>query len=284
MPTINVCRSDIQMPAPELIESCFLSLTDLFFARWPQPVPSREKLLNCKIVSHRGEHDNQTVIENTIEAFHRVHQAGIWGIEFDIRWTRDLHPVVFHDPDLKRLFQSDLRISELTRSEIRKQFPRIPDLGEVIQQYGKKLHFMVEMKKEPYPDPEHQNQVLKDLFAPLTPRADYHIMSLSPELFPQLTFADRSCFLPIAETNFIRLSRLAYEKGYCGITGHYLFLSNSLLKKHRNRNQKVGTGFPGSRHALFRELNRGIDWIFSNHALKLQDIRNQALQRCSIRT
>lgn len=272
------------MAVPPLIEDLFLIGTDLFFAHWPQPVPTRKELLDCRIVSHRGEHDNQVVFENTIDAFDRVDQAGVWGIEFDIRWTRDLCPVVFHDPDLKRLFQSDMRISELTRDELRKQAPLIPDLAEVIQKYGKKLHLMVEIKKEPYPKPEYQNQVLQDLFAPLTPRTDYHIMSLSPEMFPQLTFIDRSCFLPIAETNFTQLSRLAFEQRYGGITGHYLFLSDGLLKKHRNRRQKVGTGFPGSRNALFRELNRGIDWIFSNHALKLQEIRNRTLQQVSSRS
>lgn len=269
------------MTVPSLIEECFLNGTDLFFAHWPQPVPTRKKLLGCKIVSHRGEHDNQVVFENTIDAFHRVYQAGIWGIEFDIRWTQDLQPVVFHDPDLKRLFQSDRRISDLTRDEIRKRYPLIPDLAEVIQQYGKKLHLMVEIKKEPYPQPEYQNQVLQELFAPLIPRTDYHIMSLAPEMFPQLTFVDCSCFLPIAEANFIQLSRLAFEKQYGGITGHYLLLFNGLLNKHRRRHQKVGTGFPASRNALFRELNRGIDWIFTNHALPLQDIRNQALQQVS---
>ena len=271
------------MSPPDLIENCFHLFTDLFFAYWPQPVPSRKKLLGCKIVSHRGAHDNQVVFENTLEAFERVHQAGVWGVEFDIRWTRDLCPVVFHDPDLKRLFQSDERISELTRDQIRKQYPLIPDLAEVIQRYGKKLHLMVEIKKEPYPQPEYQNQVLKNLFAPLTPRTDFHIMSLSPEMFPLISFTDRSCLLPIAETNFIRLSRLAFEQHYGGITGHYLFLSNGLLQKHRNRQQGAGTGFPRSRNAFFRELNRGIDWIFSNHALELQDIRNQTLQQLSPR-
>lgn len=266
------------MSVPPFIENSFHFIVDLFFSKWPQPIPTREKLKNCKIVSHRGEHDNRTIFENTMEAFDHARAAGAWGIEFDIRWTKDLHPVVFHDPDLKRLYGSDCRISEISQDDLRKQFPMIPHLAEVIQHFGKKLHFMVEIKKEVYPNPAHQNQVLTSLFRSLTPEKDFHILTLSPEMFPILSFVRKTAFLPIAETNFIRLSRQAWENRYGGITGHYLFLSNPLLKKHRKIGQKTGTGFISSRNALFRELNRDIDWIFSNHAAKLQGICNKILE------
>jgi glycerophosphoryl diester phosphodiesterase len=141
---------------------------------------------------------------------------------------------------------------------------------------------MVEIKEEAYPDPEYQNQVLKNLFNSLTPKKDFHILSLCPEMFSVLTFTHKSAFLPVSEMNFLRLSRLALKNQYCGISGHYLFLSDLLLKKHRNIGQKIGTGFISSQNSLFRELNRGIDWIFSNHTLKIQRIRNQWLEKVSM--
>jgi glycerophosphoryl diester phosphodiesterase len=269
------------MSVPPLIENSFHFLVDLFFAGWPQPVPTPARLRNCKIVSHRGEHDNRTVIENTMPAFDTAQKAGVWGIEFDIRWTKDLHPVVFHDPSLSRLFHIERRISEFSRDKLQQDFPMIPSLSDVIQKYGKTLHLMVEIKEEAYPNPEYQNQVLKDLFSPLTPKKDFHILSLCPEMFSILTFVHKSEFLPVSEMNFLRLSKLAFKNRYCGISGHYLFLSNRLLKKHRNIGQKTGTGFISSKNALFRELNRDIDWIFSNHALKIQRIRNQWFEKVS---
>jgi len=72
-------------------------LVDGVFAGIPQPKPTISDLRNCKIVSHRGEHDNKIVKENTLAAFDRVLHQGIWGIELDIRWTKDLQPVVIHD-------------------------------------------------------------------------------------------------------------------------------------------------------------------------------------------
>jgi glycerophosphoryl diester phosphodiesterase len=32
----------------------------------------------------------------------------------------------------------------------------------------------------------------------------------------------------------------------------------------------VGTGYVRTPNCLFRELNRGVDWIFSNHAAEVQ--------------
>ncbi|MFO7558447.1 MAG: glycerophosphodiester phosphodiesterase [Desulfobacterales bacterium] len=265
------------MSIPAFIEKSFQLATDLIFSIWPQPVPGGKQLMNCKIISHRGEHDNRTIFENTIPAFENSLQNNIWGIELDLRWTKDLHPVIFHDSNLERLFHSNIEISQLRLAELQKNFPLIPTLDEVVEKFGKKLHLMLEIKKEFYPEPDYQNQVLQKIFAPLSPLKDFHILSLSPEMFPIITFVDQSSFLPIAELNFTALSNMALKNNFCGITGHYLFLSNSILQKHWSVGQKVGTGFISSRNALFRELNRGVDWIFSNHAEKLQHIRDHYL-------
>ena len=208
-------------------------------------------------------------------AFERTEAAGVWGVEFDIRWTRDLSPVVFHDADTRRIFGVNRRIGAMPLAEVRAAFPLIPTLEEVIRRFGKRLHLMVELKSEPYPDPAYQNRVLKELFADLTPSEDYHLMSLEPAMLRLIDFIPSSSLLPISEVNTRSLSRLALRKDYRGITGHYLMLTNRLLRRHRRRNQKTGTGFVASRNCLFREINRGVTWIFSNEAAKLQRICNR---------
>lgn len=252
------------------IENGLERILDGFYAVWPQPFPGNERLKHCKIVSHRGEYDNQTVFENTLSAFDRACDAGIWGLEFDIRWTKDLHPVVIHDPDLNRVFNVDLKVGDIKLEVLRAQRPEVPMLSEVIQNYGQKLHLMVEIKAETYPDPERQNQILQDCFATLKPRADYHLISLTPEMFDLITFVPASAFIPIALWNLSRFSNLALEKKMRGVAGHYFLLNNSILSKHRASGQKVGTGYPGSKNCLFREINRGVEWIFSNKAGELQ--------------
>ena len=188
------------------LEERFHQVVDLFYEKMPQSLPETEKLKQCKIISHRGEYDNIMVYENTIPAFERVYEAGVWGIELDIRWTRDLQPVVFHDRDLQRVFKSDTEINKVTLNELKMHCKLIPTLSDVVQKYGKKMHFMVEIKKETYPDPEYQNNMLRELFHHLTPKVDFHFLALNPEMFMYINFVPSSTFVPSARLNVKPLS------------------------------------------------------------------------------
>ncbi|MCK4988777.1 MAG: hypothetical protein KAS40_24745, partial [Desulfobacterales bacterium] len=61
--------------------------------------------------------------------------------------------------------------------------------------------------------------------------------------------------------------------------GHYVLLTKSRLKKHKELKQKMATGYVNSKNCLFRELNRNVEWIFSDNASELQGIVNRLLQQ-----
>jgi len=258
-------------------------LADTVFAVIPRPAPAASTLVNCKIVSHRGEHDNKSIKENTLAAFDRVLNQGIWGIELDIRWTKDLHPVVIHDPDCRRIFASALKVNAVNLDELQSSIPDIPSLDQVIQRYGRKIHLMVEIKEERLIDPEFQQARLEALFSPLEAGVDFHILALDPDIFELVKFLPGRALLPVAQHNVRELSKKALVQNYAGISGQYLLVSENTIRKHRRNNQKTGTGFTCSRYCFYRELNRGVEWIFTNHALKLrgiqQDILNQPNKR-----
>ena len=71
-------------------------------------------------LSHRG--NSQNFIENSFEAFNSVIQMGYKYIETDLRMTLDGKVIAFHDPDLKRLFNLDLKVKDLTFNEIASLF------------------------------------------------------------------------------------------------------------------------------------------------------------------
>jgi glycerophosphoryl diester phosphodiesterase len=258
------------MSIASLLSRLFQESADLIYSRMPQPEPGSETLKTCRLVSHRGEHDNIRVFENTCAAFDSALKAGVWGIEFDVRWTRDLHPVVFHDPDCQRLFKSRTPILGLTLKELRETFSLIPTLEEVIQRYGKKMHLMAEIKEEEWPDRAYQNQVLRTLFSSLAPCEDFHLLALDPALFDRIDFVSSHAFLPVAEANIRQLSAWALKHDCAGLAGHYVLLTRTMLERHRERGHKVATGFIASKNSLYRELNRGVDWIFTNSAVSLQ--------------
>ena len=260
------------MALSNILERLFFRATDRIYGWLPRPCPDQGKLDPVRLVAHRGQRDNPRVLENTLEAFDAVLRRGVWGIEFDIRWTRDLQPVVFHDPDLRRLFGSSVLVRERTLNQLRADFPSIPTLEEVIRRYGGRMHLMAEIKEEGWPEPAYQNQILGDLFSALAPGEDFHVLSLRPALFERVRFAPPSCFLPVAELNVAELSSLALQNQYAGLAGHYLLVTRAILEKHKAAGQKIATGYIASRNCLCREINRGVDWIFTNTPLRIQSI------------
>jgi glycerophosphoryl diester phosphodiesterase len=260
-----------------LIENLLLEAADLLYRRLPQPMPDFSKFDRCKLISHRGDHDNHHILENTIPAFEAAVAGGVWGVEFDVRWTKDLEPVVIHDRDTRRVFGSSQYVQNVTLRELRRTHPLIPHLEEVVDRFSGYVHLMVELKDERYPGPDIQQRCLENIFSRLVPQKDFHFISLVPRLFDHTRFMPKQALLPIAQTNIRAMSELAFSKRLGGLLGHYLLLTNTIMEKHRKRQQITGTGFINSRYCLFRELNRGVAMIFSNRASAMQSIVNSCV-------
>jgi len=261
------------------LESILQSSVDGIFALIPRKSPPLLALQNCRIISHRGEFDRKQRKENTLAAFDFAVENKVWGIELDIRWTQDLVPVVIHDADCQRVFGSPLRVADHDLASLQNHCPEIPTLEQVIQRYGKKVHLMIEIKQEEFPDIIQQREILKNLLKPLKPADDFHLLALDLALFDVFDIVPSQAMLPVAEFNFKTLSKAAIAQNYAGLCGQYLLMSKRTLKIHAQNQQKVGTGFARSKYCFYRELNRQVDWIFTNHAVKLSKIRKDLLLR-----
>jgi glycerophosphoryl diester phosphodiesterase len=252
------------------IEPILLNALDRACAGAPRARPAPDALRRCRIVAHRGAHDPDRVPENTLAAFDAAAACGVWGIEFDIRWTRDFVPVVIHDPDLKRVFGRQELVSRCTAQELAALCPLVPRLSDLIERYGGRMHLMAEIKAEPYPDLPRQNRILQELFAGLIPGEDFHLLALDPALFRLAPFVPPGARLPVARFNAPSLSRLAARAGYAGVAGHYLAIGEGIIRRQHGGGRKVGTGYAASQSVLVREIRRGVDWVFSNHAERMQ--------------
>jgi len=191
--------------------------------------------------------------------------------------------VVIHDPDCRRVFGSALKINRVTLDDLQAKIPEIPSLDQIIQRYGKKIHLMIEIKKQEPVDTAYQQARLKALFSSLDPATDFHILALTADIFGLVDFLPGRALLPVAEYNVHPLSELALAESYAGISGQYLLVSRNTIQKHGRRNQKTGTGFVGSRNCFYRELNRGVEWIFTNHAIKLRSFQQKLLSQLNRR-
>ncbi|MEU0572151.1 glycerophosphodiester phosphodiesterase [Nonomuraea sp. NPDC005983] len=119
------------------------------------PVPAAATIRTCSSpepVSHRGYAD--AVSENTITAFDRALAAGSDRVEFDVRFTRDHHPVLMHDPTVERTTSGFGRVSSMSLARFRAlrttdgQHP--PTLFQVLAALrGRVAEVLVELKVVP---------------------------------------------------------------------------------------------------------------------------------------
>ena len=117
-----------------------------------------------------------------------------------------------------------------------------------------------------------------DEYLGLAPEEDYHFLALNPQLFEYADFVSPATHIPVAQLNLREMSRMVLQENYGGIAGHYLLITDARMQDHHAHSQKVGTAYICSRNSLFREINRGVDWIFSNHACRIQNILNKAIR------
>jgi len=262
---------------PVWLDSVVLGAVDALFALRAPVLPPRERLEACRIVSHRGEHDNRAVFENTYAAFDPLRGSGVHGIEFDVRWTRDLVPVVFHDADLRRLFGDGARIADLTWADLRARRPEIPDLHGFARRYAGDFHLMCEVKYEPYPYPARQSARLAEALLPALATGRCTVLSLVPEMFGALPDIPAAATMGVARVNTAAVSQEALAARRGGFSGHYALIGAARIAAHHDAGQKVGCGFPGSKSVLYREIARGVDYVFTNVARQAEAWRREGL-------
>jgi len=237
---------------------------DACFACIPRPRPAAKSISSSRLVAHRGAHDNNHLVqENTHAAFEAALALGCFGIEFDVHASADGVLVVNHDVTLKRLWGHDIDIQSHTFKELRAHAPALPSLAEVVTQYGKRMHLFIELKT-----PFNAVDTLIDALKNLTPCLDYHLLSLDDTLLPALNLFPKQALLLVPEHNNVNaFYNLTLKHQYGGILSHYALLSAQKIKQLKAVQQMVGVGFVNSKFSLYREINRGIPYLFTNNAL-----------------
>lgn len=126
-----------------------------------------------KIIAHRG--NKRYAPENTMAAFYSAMAYDVDGIEFDLHLTKDLVPVIIHDPTIDRTTNGRGPVSSFTMTEL-KQFDagssfdqsfkgeKIPSFREFLiwsQDYTFTLH--LELKPQKFQEEYFLKEVVKEL-------------------------------------------------------------------------------------------------------------------------
>ncbi len=245
---------------------------DWVASRLPESSGTRLPTLpELRLIAHRGAWKERGCLENTFRAFDRAREVGVWGLEFDVRFTKDDIPVVHHDETLLRTFGRPLAIESMTLSTLRHEASDVPTLAETVAEYGKSMHLMVEIKD---PRDSLTDLRLKRILQPfeetsLRPEENFHFMSFDMqtlEAFNKRLGLSRRSLVSIATTNTVEISDYTLTNGLKGFTCHWLMMSAAIIQRHHAIHQCCGVGFANSKKSLRREWSRGIDWVFTNEA------------------
>lgn len=115
--------------------------------------PTRNKRINEFVgtrYAHRGLHDDK-VPENSMAAFKRAVEYG-FGIELDVRLSKDGELVVFHDDDLQRMVgchgsTTDYTAKELSEMSLLGTKEGIPLFRDVLKMVNGRVPLLVEIKE-----------------------------------------------------------------------------------------------------------------------------------------
>ena len=109
--------------------------------------------------AHRGLHGKHDIFddaapENSLKAFARAVELG-FGIELDVRQTKDGEIVVFHDDTLNRVVGKEGRVSDMTYTELKDMTlsgtdEKIPLFTEVLSLVSGRIPLLVEIKDDGY--------------------------------------------------------------------------------------------------------------------------------------
>ncbi|AWN72905.1 glycerophosphodiester phosphodiesterase family protein [Legionella anisa] len=239
---------------------------DGFFAIIPRDKPSMEVVKSARLIAHRGAHNHaQGIIENTLAAFNLAKKLNCWGIEFDVRTTADKVLVVNHDATLKRLWSHDRTIADLSFNELRTLAPDVPTLNEVVAAYGKSMHLLIELKA-----PFQDEDILVEALNGLSAGENYHLLTLDSAIFYSLSqFPKEALLLVASHCNVHQFCNASLNENYGGVLGHYFLINNKIVNRFKAAEKIVGVGMVDSKYSLYRELNRGVNWLFTNRADEL---------------
>ncbi|MHA1232268.1 MAG: glycerophosphodiester phosphodiesterase [Candidatus Helarchaeota archaeon] len=199
------------------------------------------KIEKFKIIAHRGA--SGYVLENSYSAFEKAIKLKADMIETDVRSTKDGHLVLMHDNKINRTTLGTGRISKMTIEQIQqvkmKNNEPIPVLDTVLEKYGKKIQFNLEIKSKNIEEKINELIIKYDLIERIMISSFYYnILQKFHQINPKLFLA----FLIFLPYNVVSLKfpfRKLKNDGVRAINPYYKFVSKSFVENAHNNGLKI---------------------------------------------
>lgn len=174
-----------------------------------------------RIIGHRGAAG--LALENSIEAITAARQAGVDGIEFDIRVTADGHVVLSHDKSTKRVAHITKDISKTHSKEVKAialhNNERIPSVSEALDACGNTMA-VIEGKDTGWAEPLYKAMKNRNNKPPVVVIAFAH-----HELHKFKRLSPETKVYVLERTNLLEAVAAARRYGFDGINLNFWILN-----------------------------------------------------------
>ncbi len=236
------------------------------------------KWLFNKPIYHRGKFDNVKIYENTLEAF-KLSIDDKSPFEFDVQLTGDYKVICFHDDNLKRLFNRDRLVSDISYKRINKlrEDVSVPLFKDVLNMVDGKVELMIELKSV---NSKLNKILVKQVYELLKDyKGKYVIVSFNPVLLRAYKKLDKDVFLGRIGSNHKKgfIHKLVVNKHMFKFLVKPDFISYDvdninykLLESYKNKGYKI-TGWTLNDKTKIKELKKYYD-NFIIEGLESKDI------------
>ncbi len=239
------------------------------------------------VIAHRGASGDAP--ENTLAAFREAIRQKADAIELDVQQTRDNKLIILHDPWLQRTTSGRGLVSSKNLKQIkaldagswhspRFAGERVPTLEEVLDTFGVKTHYVIELKFY-RPNPGRFARRVYDAVASRKLLDHTLFLSFDPRLLSQIEKnnpAAKTCWAYFPLFGWVPPERLVNRFDALAIA------SRKASKAYTDRLHDLGKPvdlWMGAREQPERELQSKADFITTNHPAKLRTYLNQQSTR-----
>jgi len=229
------------------------------------------RLENIQIVAHRGF--SGIYPENTLIAFKKAIELGVYFLEIDIRQTSDGEPVVMHDEKIDRTTDGTGYVRELTFSQLRKfdagkwkgfSGEKIPHLEEVLELANDATGILIEIKEC---DVEKLGKFLNKRKNRKFYVGSFHVEYVKKirEIIPEIPTSFICGHIP---TNLPELVSYGIRK----LDIQFGVLNADIVKTLVSSGFLVNSWTPDSKEDLLLNINMGVQFITTNRHDILKEI------------
>lgn len=225
------------------------------------------------VIAHRGASGQRP--ENTLAAYELAIEMGADMIEIDLHHTRDRDVVVTHDAT-PRHAGADREVRELSLDEVRAldagDGERIPTLDEVLDRFGERIAFNLEIKHSDaagrYEGLEeqalralHERSLLgRTLFSSFYEDVLVALRSRDPEARLALLLSPRAAERPIER---------ARKVGAEAVNPHFILATADFVREAHDNGFAVNVYTVDAEAEMHRLIDLQVDGIFTNHPDRL---------------